>query len=58
MPAQIVLVHNRIEKAERRATVLRDAGFKYACFTNPLDALAALEHVRQIGLLPVSWTPG
>ena len=51
MPARVVLVHDRIERAEHRATVLREAGFECVCFTKPLEALAALEHARHIELL-------
>ena len=51
MPARVVLVHDRIERAEQRATVLRDAGIECVCFTKPLEALGALESGRDIELL-------
>ena len=51
MPARVVVVHDKTDRAEHRANVLRAAGFECVCFTKPLEALAALEHAQHVELL-------
>jgi DNA-binding NtrC family response regulator len=51
MPGQIVLVHNILGFANEAAAALRDAGYEVAVFTDPMQALAALDAAKAARLL-------
>lgn len=51
MPAQIVLVHDVGMFTDEAAAVLRTAGYAVAIFTDPMQALDALEKAETVEVL-------
>ena len=51
MPARVVIVHNELGLLEQLTTSLRQSGYEVAAFSDPMEALDALDKAQTVELL-------